>query len=325
MSVIDSKRARARNRRRIATIAGSVLGLVVIVTALITALIGTAPGSRTLWGIATALVPGLQGKYISGTWLTGVTLQDIKYGDAQHLIELDKLAVRWEAGLRPTFLRVHSLRAGNLRVVSRSTDSGPSPAPQKIVLPLKLELNDCTIYEIAVGQADSIIRIDDVHFTAHSDGIHHQVVIDRATTQWGTLHTRLEVDGSGPVAIAADAQMNLRLREEAIAVNAHAAGPVERIAVELDATGARSSARASITATPFTRLPFTRARVEAAHFDPHAYSAGLPAADLMLEANLVPFASVGGALNVAGPISLRNAKPGRSIAVSFQSRGWRHE
>ena len=80
----------------------------------------------------------------------------------------------------------------------------------------------------------------------------------------------------------------MRLVDEPVAIDARLTGVMEKLDVALTAQGAKFSARAGITATPFANLPFTRADVDIEHLNPRRFSPSLPRADLAVEARLVP-------------------------------------
>jgi len=275
----------------------------------IAAAVNSETGSRLLWTVVSRLIPGVSGTFVEGTWLDGVKLTGVQYHDAHRRIDVDKLDASWQIAWKPAAWTVNFLRVGEL-TVALIPDNEKSLPPRQLVLPLAIDIRDFNIAALNLKRGDSITTIESIHVTAKSDRVRHEIHIERASTPWGAARTDIRVDGSGPVSIAVDARMNMRLVDEPMAIDARLTGVMEKLDVALTAQGAKFSARAGITATPFADLPFTRADVDIEHLNPQRFSPSLPRADLAVEARLVPTGDSAAALVVTGPVSLRNALAG---------------
>lgn len=263
-----------------------------------------------MWTIVSKLTPGLSGTFAEGTWLDGVKLTGVRYQDAHRSIDIDNVDASWQIGWRPAALTVNYLRIGQLVVeMTPAADDEKSPPPEKLALPLAIDVRDLHISKLDLKRGDSLTRVENIHVTARSDRVHHEVHIGRAATPWGPVKADVRIDGTGPISLAASAVMNLRLVDEPVTVDAAVNGPLEKLDLALTARGRQFSARGAVAATPFAELPFTRAQIKVEHLNPQQFSPTLPRADLALEAALVPAGSED-ALVVTGPVSVRNALAG---------------
>jgi translocation and assembly module TamB len=141
---------------------------------------------------------------------------------------------------------------------------------------LVIDVRDASIALLNLHREEDVIPIADVRLTAKTDRVHHEVRLVRAGTPWGIVRSDVRIDGSGPVTLDANASIDGRWLDEPVQLIARVAGALTTLDIQLQVQGQKLSGRADIAATPFARLPFTRANVTVEHLNPQQFSAAAP-------------------------------------------------
>lgn len=305
-----------------------VLGIVVTVFAVFLAvLIGwllyavqSERGTLQLWStLSWALRGAITGEVVSGTARHGMTLRNVVYTKEGLRIHIDEVQGKWQIGYAPRRVHIQTLHAGTVDVSLPPPAPSTTPSsslPTSITLPAIVDVDNLRVERIRVRQGSgataSVTELSELRAELHSDGMRHRVAIDRLVTPYGraTLHARL--DGARPFALEANAGLESALQGEQYQIAARATGSLQRMLLEVDATGDRLKGRAEIEATPFDAVPLVRAQLQADHINPRIFSPGAPEADLALRADVRPVDSQLpiADLTVAGKVSVRNTKPG---------------
>ena len=306
-----------RRWRWLKWIAGTLMLLVLLAVGLLYTALRTDWGARTGWGLATRVLGGaLSGEVVGGSVAHGLDLRNIRYRDAQQTITIDRVHGAWDFSFTPTKLTIGSLEFGRVDVTLQPAPkkSEPLELPQQIRLPLAFELQRLAVAEVLVHQDGATTKIGDILLRASSDRVHHALELQKASTPFGAATAALKLTGDAPFPITGNASLNGAWEKLDYRATTVLNGTLQALGVTLKANGGNFNADAQIAVTPFSPLPFTRAKVAVDHLDPRMFNAAAPQADLTISADIAPLAAPAGAsladLKVAGPISVTNARPG---------------
>ncbi|MGN6229783.1 MAG: translocation/assembly module TamB domain-containing protein [Trinickia sp.] len=309
-------------RRRPWRIAAWAALAVVMVAALVAAAlygaITTEPGTRLVWRAAVAVTaPRLSGTFEGGTLAHGVRLADVRWhelgGSASAPttdIRIDRLAARWALTRAPWRFTVDALEAGTIDArLAPSTNKTPIRLPADLRLPLELEVRSLAVGRLLVRNGATTTELDRLRAHGSSDGRHHTLSVDGFDPAYGALAAQLSLDGARPFPLTGALTASGSLGGAPAQAQARLSGTLESLAADVTATGMKLAGRAHIEAMPFAPVPLKRATLAFDHVDPRTFRAGAPEADLSLAATLAPVPGAG-ALVVAGPVTIVNAKPG---------------
>ncbi len=276
-------------------------------------------GARAAWALAKRVLPGnLKGEFVGATDKEGVELRNVSYSDDTRVVKVDRLTAAWHVTLKPLALEIRSLRMDTADVtLLPSPEPSPSPTlPQEIKLPLALDVRQAMVGKLVLHQDGETTTYSDIRLRASSDRVHHNIILDKAVTPYGTASATLQLNGTRPFAVNGKASLNGAWQQETYRLNAALSGNLSALGVQLDVASGKLNGNATVEATPFATVPFRRAQVDLHHLNPQAFRAGAPRADLDIQASLTP---VEGSLKkgeglsslaVSGPISVVNAIPG---------------
>ncbi|AEG68365.1 translocation/assembly module TamB [Ralstonia solanacearum] len=305
--------------RRVLRWAGGLVALVLLAAAalggwLVWAL-QSPTGTAQLWSLATRFGHAyVSGKLAGGTLRDGLSLRDLHVRAGSTDVRIDHVEGRWAITRGPWHARFAYLSAGNVDVTLHPTPSTPpSGPPASLALPLALDVDRLAVDRIAIRQGTSTTELKALAGSLHTDGTHHNVLLDGVETPAGKLAATLRMTGTRPYPLTGAATLATQFeaggqRQEA-SVSAQLSGSLEALRIDATGTGASLTAQARIDATPFGALPFTRAVVSAEQVNPRAFVPGAPEAALSVHADLRPDAQAG-ALTVAGPVRIDNAQAG---------------
>ncbi|SMP51650.1 translocation/assembly module TamB domain-containing protein [Noviherbaspirillum suwonense] len=317
-SAAPSRPVRSRSRWRwLKWIVATLVLLVLLAAGLVFTALRTDWGARTGWQLATRVMGGaLSGEYAGGSVARGLDLRNIRYHDAQQTITIDRVRGAWDFRFTPRKLTITSLELGHVDLTLQPSPkkSEPLKLPEQIRLPLAVELQRLAIDEVLVHQDGATTRIADVLLRASSDRVHHTLDLEKATTPFGAAAASLKLTGDAPFPLTGSASLNGAWEKLDYNATTRLDGTLQALGVTLKASGGNFNADARIDATPFSPLPFTRARVAVAHLNPRMFNAAAPQADLAIDADIAPLPLAAGAsladIRVSGPISVTNARPG---------------
>ncbi len=268
-----------------------------------------------MWSLATRFGHAyVSGKLAGGTLRDGLSLRDLHVRAGSTDVRIDHVEGRWAITRGPWHARFAYLSAGNVDVTLHPTPSTPpSGPPASLALPLALDVDRLAVDRIAIRQGTSTTELKALAGSLHTDGTHHNVLLDGVETPAGKLAATLRMTGTRPYPLTGAATLATQFeaggqRQEA-SVSAQLSGSLEALRIDATGTGASLTAQARIDATPFGALPFTRAVVSAEQVNPRAFVPGAPEAALSVHADLRPDAQAG-ALTVAGPVRIDNAQAG---------------
>ena len=309
-----------RGRRWLARLAIGLLLIVLLLAGAAYSLVFTDWGARNSWKLATRALSGaLSGEIVGGSLAHGLDLRNVRWGNQNTTVTVDRVHGRWQLSLSPRKLTIAALELGKVDVTVRPSKEPSEPArlPARIHLPLEIDLQRLAIGEVAIHQGQATTTLTDLLLRAGSDRVHHSVALENLGTPWGAARATLTLAGDAPFPLNGSASLDGAWQKHDYRVDTTLDGTLETPGVALKASGGGAlRGEARIEATPFAPIPFSRARVAVEHLDPRLFSETAPEADLRIDADIAPVAAAGAAppdlsqLRVAGPITITNAKPG---------------
>ncbi|MFL6716570.1 MAG: translocation/assembly module TamB domain-containing protein [Burkholderiaceae bacterium] len=309
-----------RGRRWLARLAIGLLLIVLLLAGAAYSLVFTDWGARNSWKLATRALSGaLSGEIVGGSLAHGLDLRNVRWGNQNTTVTVDRVHGRWQLSLSPRKLTIAALELGKVDVTVRPSKEPSEPArlPARIHLPLEIDLQKLAIGEVAIHQGQATTTLTDLLLRAASDRVHHSVALENLGTPWGAARAALTLAGDAPFPLNGSASLDGAWQKHDYRIDTTLDGTLETPGVALKASGGGAlRGEARIEATPFAPIPFSRARVAVEHLDPRLFNETAPEADLRIDADIAPVAAAGAAppdlsqLRVAGPITITNAKPG---------------
>ncbi|MDR5853862.1 translocation/assembly module TamB domain-containing protein [Caballeronia sp. LZ062] len=310
---------RSGGRRLLRWLAALVLvALIIVVLALGTVFLAltTEPGTRYLWQAATSLLGGrLTGKLDGGAVATGLQLRDVHWKSLDGKgtdIAVDSVSGRWSLTRDPLRFTIDYLHVGTIdaRIAPSNEPSKKTELPKDLRLPIQLAIRDLSVEKLRLHQATTTTEFSRLLFNGRSDGQHHEATVQRLETPFGSVTAAAKLDGGArPFPLTGDATYAGKVSGETVQVGARLSGSLEDLVADVKASGLKLAGQAHVEATPFADVPLKLAIVTADHINPQAFSAGAPAADLAVRAELKPEPDAK-IFVVSGPVSIVNAKPG---------------
>lgn len=304
--------------------------LIALSAALVFSVLHTEWGARALWQVAMYALPEkLSGEVTGGTLDDGLQLRNLVYRDTARQVKIDRLSARWNWSRSPLALTVNDLRIGEFDLTLFPTPPQPPSPPWQITLPLAIDVRSAALQKLVIRRDGSATAISDIRLQARSDRVHHALTLEHADTPYGTARARLSLDGRSPFAAVGAADLDGAWRDEHYRLEMNLSGTLQALDMQLQASGDRLSGNAHIEAAPFAAVPLRRAQVRLRKLNPQAFNAAAPQAELDIDASLAPANSDAQAgkdasqLTLAGPVSIRNARPGsldRSLLPIISAR-----
>ncbi|KMQ80438.1 putative exported protein [Candidatus Burkholderia pumila] len=301
------------------------LGVLVLVIVLILGIaVGTVffvlttdRGTRYAWDAATHFLKGqLTGKLDGGSIAHGLQLRDVHWKDKTGTyIAVDSVSGRWSLTRDLLRFTIDYLHVGTIdaRIAPSNQPSTKTDLPKDLRSPIQLVIRDVSVDKFRLHEGTTTTELSGLLFHGQSDGQHHEVILQRLETPFGTVTASAKLDGGArPFPLSGDLGYAGKVSGETVNVGARLSGSLENLIADIDASGMKLNGQAHVEALSFADVPLKSAFVTVDHVNPQAFAAGSPAADLSVRAEVKP---VDGAKEfvVAGPVSIVNAKSG-SIA-----------
>ncbi|MES2535996.1 MAG: translocation/assembly module TamB domain-containing protein [Pseudomonadota bacterium] len=301
-------------RRRLPWIAAALAALVLALAALMLVALQTEWGARMLWQTASRMTQGqLSGEFAGGTLSSGIRLRNVVYRDDSKLVSIDRLESGWRLVRSPLTLIVQFLHLGTVDITLFPAPPAPRTLPRQLTLPLAIEVQNATVSQLAIHQDGQTMRSSDIRLQARSDRVRHAITLVQALTPQGTATAALRLNGRPPFDVAGTAGLSGKYDETPYRLDARLSGTLRALRIQLDVKANNLDGQATIEATPFSAIPFRRARVSIRGLNPQAFNAEWPRADLNIHALLAPVEKRAGDLTpqaVAGSVSMTNAQSG---------------
>lgn len=303
-----------RRRRWGRWLLGTLLTLLLVVVLALAALLwamSSERGSRWLWQSAVTLMHGkLAGDWKGGSVLHGFTVNDVKYIDGATRITLTRLDSRWHLALRPLHFTVDRLHAGDVELAFALTPSQPSTPtglPTSLTLPLGLTLNDVHVDKVTL--VSPALEFKDIRLSGSSDGKQHTLRLAHLGTPDGDVQASLQLAGTRPFALGGNVSLQARAADIPVSLQAKLSGSLDKLLVDLTASGEKLNGTAHVEASPFGAVPLSRAQIALDHLNPRDFAEGAPQADIAVQADLRPVPNAK-EFRVLGPVTVTNRIPG---------------
>lgn len=298
----------------------AIVSLLLIIVATITVAVQTETGTRAAWRLLTGAMPNtLSGELLGGSISRGLHLRQVHYQDAQRNIRIDQLQSSWQLSLSPLKFTVHQLTIDKIDAVLLPSQSEPLVLPEKIALPLALDIQRVTVAAVTVKQDAAEYAFSDIALHASSDKLHHTLVMEKASTPLGQLALQFKLTGQRPFTTHGDIRLSGKQQNEAYTAHAVLSGTLQQLKVVADIGAKDMQGQLTVAATPFAAIPFTQALIDVHGLNLAIFIASAPKTDIRILARLMPEAdSVSttdatadlSKLRVTGPISIVNSIPG---------------
>lgn len=160
----------------------AILFLLVLTVGAVTTLTVSEPGSRWLVGKVLKLLPGeARVAAIHGRLISGLNLDGVDYQLEQTTVHADRLVLRWQ----PAELLRGTLRIEQLLLDGVSITPGAAPAdspafipPERIALPLAIDIRELRIAQLQVNTGDAPTRIESLALSARAGPLRGLAVRD---------------------------------------------------------------------------------------------------------------------------------------------------
>lgn len=294
-----------------------VLLLAVLVSTLYFA-VRTETGTRLLWDNLSRLIPGqISGELIDGTLGNGLTLRNVRYVNGETVFRIDRLRARWILTNDPLALTVQYLRIGTVeaRLAPSPDDDKPPVLPQRLTLPLALDLREVLVNKVVIRREDKETVYSNIRLQARSDSVNHVLQSLEADTPVGHASAHLKLNGNAPFESTGTASLSGTLKDQQYKLRTDLSGTLSALSLKVNAASGDFNGKADIQATPFDRVPVRRAEIHVDAFNPNTFNPAWPKARLTMDTLLAPVSEhaekdMKSPLAVAGPVTLVNAQPG---------------
>src|SRR5512134_645633 len=151
--------------RRSVSVAATLLAVLVVgAIALVGFALATTPGARWVVGLIGERVSGFSAGQVSGTWLTGVSLNDVRYGSDAVSAELAQLVVEpsWSEIVRGELvLRRLEAHGGTvtMRPAPAPPAAGPSAAPVLPQVPERVAVRAIRLSDVAADALGTPLHV----------------------------------------------------------------------------------------------------------------------------------------------------------------------
>lgn len=282
---------------------GLLLGMLAVAAAW---LLTSESGLRLAGGLAEVLSGGrLVVVQASGRLLGPLEFGEMAWSDGGDHVRLQGVILDWQ----PMELLAGRLVVSSLAAERLQLDLVPSPLPPvlptSLRLPLAVDIAALTLGEVRRG--GSLLASDLAASLAFADGRYH-LQRSRARVAGIGLQAEAELAADAPFVLQATAELAGQLAEHPWRLAVTAGGTLAAIDLQAASRDGNLQGSARATATLFAPQPFRQLQVDLRGFDPAAWVAGAPRAELDLVADLAPLGD--GPVAVGGPFSLGNRAAG---------------
>ncbi|MDX5363960.1 MAG: translocation/assembly module TamB domain-containing protein, partial [Pseudazoarcus pumilus] len=247
----------------------------------------------------------------SGRLIGPLSFDSLRVESPDLRIHADTLQLDWRPlRLLAGKLHIDRLQLDSLRLATRPSDA-PNEALQmpQIALPVLLEAElqvDRIVLEAWNEDGTAPLAFSGFTASLSGEGAVQRVDALQLTTPWGRTALRGSLDtGVAPHGVMADGTAQAVLDGREFILSWSAQGDLSALALRADGAGGQLSGEVTAQLAPFEVFPLLGTQVALQGFDPAAFIAGAPSAELALDATLAPGAD--GVLE--GDVAVRNAQP----------------
>jgi translocation and assembly module TamB len=288
-------------------------GLVLIVLAC-GALLHWASHSEVVlrWGIDTiaARLPcKLELTGLTGSLSEPMRVERARCENEALLVEARALQLDWSPWeLMNESLSIARLRAGELRVVSKTRSVGPPRPPEHLRPPLPIHIGELTLAKLQIGAGGEPLALHDLTLSYDADPRQHRLEVQSVELQGTRVSGELELATTSPFALRGRLKLSTAaLPDWPIAADAALSGDLLRLRAELSARARELPLTGEVILTSFEPNPLASFRLRLQGLDLAQLKPDLPQTSLSIDAG-------GGAIaldRVQGTVTASNSLPGR--------------
>lgn len=276
-------------------------------------LLGTESGARFAFAQASRVAGiALVAEGVSGRLGGALAVERLRVETPDLRLDLSALELAWRP-LRLIHGRLHvdRLQADTVRVATRPSSEPAQPARMpELALPVRfdagIEVGRILVEPWEEGAGAAPLAFSDLGVRLSGEGAVQRVEALRLTTPWGRVALKGHLDtGVFPHAVAAQGTVQAGLDGREYLLSLDLDGDLGALTLRADGTGDGLSGRIEARLAPFDPLPLRDARVALRGFDPAAFVAGAPSAELELDAQVATVTDD----VLEGDVSVRNTRP----------------
>ena len=299
-----------------------------VITALVFWLTMTASGTRTTFTLLEKVLPQLSVTGVSGELASDLRLQSLQWKSDEFELEMHGVHLQWQASqLFVGAASVQELTASSVRVATAHSDSA-SVFPEHLALPLRLKAEQLAVGTLLIESMQGQQRQKDAELRALTgqfawDGQRYMVNAI-ADSDYGKASARLSLNGVAPFDLSGVASLESHPHPEVppVTLDLQLVGNLRSFHASLDARPlfkenplqAALTGHAELDVFPFSQPALGPATIAFQHFNPAAWHASLPEADLDLRADVLlqqsPRQGKGDETSLRASVSVRNLLAG---------------
>ncbi|MBC3921043.1 translocation/assembly module TamB domain-containing protein [Undibacterium sp. CY18W] len=298
--------------------------LAVTLTILLTWASKTESGTRSLLAVTEKISGGsLQFEGIKGAVGDDLAIDKFSYKSKTLVIEANAVSLQWRpAALWRQQVDIPRLQASSLRIASLP-GKDPAKLPTDLSLPFTLDAHKLALghLHIATLSEDGKQR-ETLVLSALSGSLHFQDrqyrLVAGVTSPWGRAEMQSSLASLRPYKLNGQFSLQGQVQQDipALALKGSVAGSLQELQLALQAQAAEQNqqnaqlqGQAQASLTPFDAPYLRELNLDIQHFNPAAWQAAAPQADLRLLARLKPVGDKNASRFVlAGDVSASNAQ-----------------
>lgn len=308
-----SPRVRARRSRLARTLAGFLIGTLLLVGAATTALwwmYTTSSGLQFVVLLNSRLNTALVLRDVTGSLRDGFTAGSLSVNAPTWSMRAAGVEVEpYQLRLRQRVFDFERIAVRSV-VVDWVPSNEPAAPPASLAFPIDLRVRNLTVGELQTGERGKPPTvINSLTASVHLNA--QEIMVERAALQNGPSQITLNgrIDARSPFALQAEAQIVSTLREHGVSANLRGSGTLLDALVQIDSDNADARATAVVRLTPFSPVPLAELKADIAHLNVHAWVAGAPIMRLRGQVDLKPVTGAAG-FSLDGPFSIENLEAG---------------
>ncbi|MFZ6759141.1 translocation/assembly module TamB domain-containing protein [Undibacterium sp. Ji50W] len=298
--------------------------LIVTLTILLTWASKTESGTRTLLAVTEKISGGsLQFEGVKGAVGDDLAIDKFSYKSKTLVIEAIAVSLQWRpAALWRQQVDIPRLQASSLRIASLP-GKDPAQLPATLSLPFTLDAHKLALGHLHLANlsADGT-QHETLELSALSGSLHFQDgqyrLVAGVTSPWGRAEMQSSLASLRPYTLNGQFSLQGQVQQDipALALKGSVSGSLQDLQLALQAQAAEQNqhnaqlqGHAQASLTPFTAPYLRQLNLDIQHFNPAAWQAAAPQADLRLLATLKPAGDKNASRFVlAGDVSASNAQ-----------------
>lgn len=304
-----------RKKHRLRRLAAAFLLLLLLCVGGVYWLLTTAAGLHTaFFRLPEVFGVHIRAENVRGTLWDGFAGENWEIRAGGQEIRIRQIVLDWSPGqLRRGILPIRELGIGEIKILSTGQDKPPrdtAPArlPENIGLPFDVVAERIHVGRVLLGKDESEV-LSALAAQYRFQNNRHTLDIETLQVPWGSTSGSLNIENAAPFPLSVDLATRGFIDGNAVAGNTRLSGSLQTLKLQTELEGLSVFFSAEGDLSPFaghTAEKLNNLHIHASHFNPRAFFAGAPAADIFLIAELTPHTDGQG---VSALLSLVNAAP----------------